>query len=183
MPHPPRRSCRIPRAAALTRPAGVCSAPPFSPGFGIAKMTHSDYQGAAQTELRHSQWRLHAISNPSPQTAHPVSPNACCMSARACDTPLRSKHRAAGKRPFRADADDATVPPTYRILKPQQTFIALCPGTQMRAYREITDLPIRTHIHTHTSRFWPNTDECLMMIVSRQEWALPRTAQPPKFEP
>lgn len=43
MPGP--RSCRvygsIPRAAICTR---LCSAPPFEPGLGIAKMTHSEYQ-------------------------------------------------------------------------------------------------------------------------------------------
>lgn len=47
-----------PGCSVLARPAGVCSAPPFPPALGKAKMTHSDYQGAAQTELRHGQWEI-----------------------------------------------------------------------------------------------------------------------------
>lgn len=38
--HPHPKAC----GTILTR---LCSAPPFAPGLGIAKMTHSDYQAAA----------------------------------------------------------------------------------------------------------------------------------------
>lgn len=44
--------CAIEHAEGCRILIRLCSAPPFVPGLGIAKMTHSDYQAAAQTETK-----------------------------------------------------------------------------------------------------------------------------------